>query len=134
MGKISLFFFLLSPACMFAQQFEEPKSQRDSVFTREKPLRDTIGTIEQNVDSLSTKQNSQPAQEHIEVLPETPQLQVAEDVLLRTSPSKKGTTVLRVKKGTIIQKIDEVKGYYLVCVNGNCGYILKKYVAKMPAE
>lgn len=59
--------------------------------------------------------------EKIEVLPETPRLRISEDVVLGSSPTKKGMAVLPIKKRTVVQKINEMKRYYLVYINGNCG-------------
>ena len=129
MARLYLLFFLFLPLPFYSQSVTELESQREKIAIQIKLLQDSLLSVENHIDRIKRGKQKEgengKEKEEIEVLPEIPQLKVPEDTVLKSLPGGLGEDMMKIKEGTLVQKIDEVKDYYLVCISGNCGYLPK---------
>lgn len=108
-----LIFFFLFPIGSVAQSVE------DSEDVHADPR---VQVKDSEVPGKEARQGF-PDEQEIEVLPEVPQLGLSRDAQLLSVPGTFGRVLRTIKKGTLLQKVDEIRGYYLACISGTCGYI-----------
>lgn len=127
MTRQLLLIFLLVPFALSAQtketvaQLELSKKALEAQITN---LQDSIKIVEQKIKMLKEERQEQ-NRYNVEVKPEIPQILVKKNSSLLSRPHHKGDVVVKIKKGTLVQKIDKTNGYYLVCIKGSCGYLPK---------
>lgn len=85
-------------------------------------LQDSLKIVEHKLKVLQEEQQEQNSY-NVEVQPEISQLRVKQNSVLLSRPHQKGKVVIKIEKGTMVQKIDKANGYYLVCLEGSCGYL-----------
>ena len=130
--KVKLFFFLLLllPLSIYSQTIDELEDQREEVTKQIKQLQDSLISLESQIKRMEREKLEKNEKEEVQVSPEIQRMKVPEDAVLKSLPGELGKNIMKVEKGTVVQKIDEVKDYYLVCINGSCGYLSKSIFAK----
>lgn len=125
MTRQLLLIFLLIPFSLSAQTKDsvaQLELSKKSLKAQIANLQDSIEIVEQKIEMLKEESQKQDRY-NVEVKPEISQILVKKNSSLLSRPHHKGDVVVKIKKGTLVQKIDKTNGYYLVCIKGSCGYL-----------
>ncbi|WP_029034078.1 SH3 domain-containing protein [Salinimicrobium terrae] len=114
---ILLFFSSLSHSQ--TATLEELQEKRQELKHNIIILQDSLTSISEKINEFPIQDVSQPVGAY-----------GTEGAALRKEPDKKGEVILTLNKKTTVQVVDLFRGYYLVCIAGNCGYVHKSYIRK----
>lgn len=124
---------------------EEPETEPDSTFAitleedsaapeiaeEQTQAKDSI--IDKKAEALPEKKST-PGESRIRVKPKVGSIVAKEDFELKSSRYGDGQTLMQVKKGTQVQKVDVQGDYVLVCIDGKCGYAHKESLEEYEEE
>ena len=136
MIKKLLYLILFLPFTLSAQTGEmitQVEQKKNALAAEVNELQDSIQNIDKKLAKLKKEQEEQKPQT-VEVQPEIPQFKVNRNAVLMSRPNNKGKAVIEVGKGSLVQIIDKVGVFYLVCTKGNCGYLPRAVFTAKEAE
>lgn len=132
MAKLLLYVLLTLPFALSAQNKEMDTitqlEQKKSLLEAEvRELQDSISKLDKKLEKLRIERAGR--NQTIEIQSNIPQFQVNANSFLLSRPHKKGKVLIEVAKGSVVQKIDRAGKFYLVCLEGNCGYLPSSVLA-----
>ena len=130
--KLPLVFILLLPVLSFSQNITELGLKKQHIEEKIANLEDSLDLIEGKIEVL--EEQGTPRKDLIEVIPEIQEWVISKDAVLLATPSAIGQVLSKLKKGTAVQKVDQLGEYYLVCITGSCGYVHQDFLQKNIAE
>ncbi|MGB8705979.1 MAG: hypothetical protein WCD31_13205 [Gillisia sp.] len=143
------FILTFFPLVSFSQSSLEELQQKKEEFNhRIVTLRDSLNLLDKKISYLKMLQDisskdgeksnfskeveiakkEESLEASTDVEPNVKSIEAKNDFLLRTQRFGAGKVLRKVEKGTPVQTVDLIGNYYLICVDGECGYANKKYL------
>lgn len=121
--NIFIIALLLLPIYAFSQVTELSELNEKKMELREKiqVLEDSLAQVEKQIAFRKE-------QDPVELIPEPVVERQVKNFHLRIQPNDVGEIVMEIPQGTPVQEIDKIGEYYLVCLNGKCGYVHKNFM------
>ena len=127
-----LFALFLLPVLSFSQDLAELEVEKQHIEKNIENLEDSLDLIEKKIEVLEEQKN--PEKDLVEVLPQVREWVLSKDAVLLATPSATGKSISKLKKGTIVQKVDQLGEYFLICISGSCCYLHQDFLQKNIAE